>query len=222
MYYQVGDSQELGRFRIGKMFKRLVHVTPTSFQPKKIMGAMASLTSAIVTGGLGPIIAPKVFSANSKTMQTLGLGMTAIGAAAGAVVLGPAIAAKLGPTLSNAGSLLGKGADFFGSPMSLFNRFFGGKTQAEQQQIAETITAPQIAGIEQGTINPNTLYPSQVAAPMLPAPIMTDTQAYGDGQKAPALVEAGMFGMSPSTVAYLALIGVGLVLFKQPQLRGRR
>lgn len=86
----VVTDEGLGGFNIGKMFSRMVHFTPRSFQPKNIFGAMASVAGTVATAGLGPALAPKIFSAHSKTMQTAGTVMAAVGAAAGAAALLPA------------------------------------------------------------------------------------------------------------------------------------
>lgn len=147
--YHLGTDEEdgLGKgFNPIKAITRAVTFTPTSFQPKKILGAIGSVTATVATGGLGPIIAPKIVSANSSAMKILGGVATAIGVAAGAVILGPAIAASLGPTLSSAAGLLGKGVTSLTGFMGAFNKL----TPALQRQQASQLTPQQIADIESG------------------------------------------------------------------------
>jgi len=146
--FTIGDDTDgLGKgFKPVKAIQRAVHITPTSFQPKKIFGAIGSITSTVATGGLGPIIAPKVFSANSATMKTLGMGITAIGVAAGAVVFGPAIAASLGPVFSSAAGMLGKAVTGMTGFMGAFNKL----SPQKRSEQASQLTAQQIADIERG------------------------------------------------------------------------
>lgn len=116
-------------FNIGKMFSRMVHITPRSFQPKNIFGAMASATSFVVTAGMSSVLAPKLFSAHSKTMQTAGTIMAAVGAAAGTVALLPAGSITgAGKLLSNFGGSILKGG------MSLFGGGGGAGIAPQQQQ----------------------------------------------------------------------------------------
>jgi hypothetical protein len=168
MYAHNMGGAELGKFsfRPGKALKRVAHITPKSFTVKRILGAVGSFTATVMTGGLGPIIAPKIVSANSKGMQILGGVTTAIAVAAGAVILGPAIAASLGPTLSSASGMLGKGVETLTGFFGAFNKL----SPAQQQQQAGSLTAQQIADVEQGraTFDPNTgalTYGNQGAMP---------------------------------------------------------
>lgn len=90
---------DLEGFDIGKMFSRLVHFTPRSFQPKNIFGAIGSATAFVATSGLSSIIAPKIFSANSKTMRQVGMGVTAAaGVIAGGVIAAPLLMGGGGAT----------------------------------------------------------------------------------------------------------------------------
>lgn len=125
-------DEGLGGFNIGKMFSRMVHITPRSFQPKNIFGAMASVTGTVLTAGLGPALAPKIFSAHSKTMQTAGTVMAAVGAAAGAAALLPAgaltsIGGGVMKAVGGAGGLLKAGA-------GMLTGGGGGGTQPQPQQ----------------------------------------------------------------------------------------
>lgn len=148
MYYHQMSGSELGKFRFrpGKALKRFTTVTKSSFKFKNIMGALGSLTATVATGGLGPIIAPKVFSASSATMKTLGMGITAIAIVAGAVVLGPAIAGALGPMLSSAAAMAGKAV----TGMTVFTKAFNLLSPQKQQQMSTELTPQQIADVEQG------------------------------------------------------------------------
>lgn len=147
-YHQYVGSSELGKFRFrpGKALKRFTKITPSSFKLKNIMGALGSLTATVATGGLGPIIAPKVFSASSSTMKTLGMAVTAIAVVAGGVVLGPAIAASLGPMLSSAAGILGKAV----TGMGVFTKAFNMLSPGKREQMASELTPQQIADVEVG------------------------------------------------------------------------
>jgi hypothetical protein len=224
--YHLGTDEEdgLGKgFNPIKAITRAVHFTPTSFQPKKIFGAIGSFTGTVLTGGLGPIIAPKVFSANSATMKTLGMATTAIAVVAGAVVLGPAIAATLGPTLSSAAGLAGKAVTGLTGFMGAFNKL----SPAQRQQQAAQLTPQQVADVEQGraTFDPNTgqlTYGNQQPPGSLmvqgqPVPLTPTWQPSGSPATdfgpsgAPRLAEAGMFGgLSPVMLG--AMIGIPLVV----------
>lgn len=228
------EADGLGKgFNPLKAIKRVVTITPTSFQPKKILGAIASVTSTVVTGGLGPIIAPKIFSASSETMKAVGIGMAGIAVVAGAVVLGPAIAASLGPTLSSAAGLAGKAVTGLTTFMGAFNKL---KPEQQQQQAAQ-LTPQQVADVEQGraTFDPNTgqLQYYQQPAQQPPGSLMVQGQPVpmdqsqfmpqgygpspGSGGSAPA--EAGMWGgLSPVMLGVM----IGIPLIVQLLLRERK
>lgn len=125
---------ELHGFNPGKMFKRIVKITPRSFRLKNIFGAIGSVAAFTATGGLSSALAPKLFSAHSKTMRQVGMGITAAAAAVGAVVAAPAIAAAL-PSMSSIGSGLatfGSGAmKLVGGAGSLLNVIGGKRGGAE-------------------------------------------------------------------------------------------
>lgn len=225
-FHSASYEHDLGKFGFKpfKALKRAVTITPSSFKLKNIMGAIGSVTATVATGGLGPIIAPKIISANSSAMRTLGIATTAIAAVAGAVVLGPAIAASLGPTLSSAAGMLGKGVETLTGFFGAFNKL----SPQQQQQQAGQLTAQQIADVEQGraTFDPNTgtlTYGSQQA----PGSLMVQGQnvplspwqpsgspASDFGPSAPEgsrVAEAGMLGgMSP--IALGLMIGVPLLV----------
>lgn len=224
LWHPATDEEDgLGKgFNPVKAVKRLVTITPTSFQPKKIMGALGSLTMTTMTGGLGPIIAPKIFSASSSTMKTLGMVTTGIALAAGAVVLGPAIAPTLGPLLSSAAGLAGKAVTGMTGFFGVFNKLM----PQHQQQAAQSLTPQQIADIELGraTLDPNTgqlsyfaqqppgslMVQGQPASmPWQPAPSPMD---FGPPvQPSGGVAEAGMFGgLSPMMLGLM--IGVPLVI----------
>lgn len=194
-------------FKPFKALKRAVTFTPTSFQPKKLFGALGSLVGTTATFGLGPIIAPKVFSANSKTMKSLGMAATAVAVVAGGVVFGPAIVASIGPTLSSAAGLAGKAVTGMTGFFKAFNALSPGARQAQAgqltpQQIAD-IEAGRAQLTEQGVVYQQPAPPggSYELSPQLPAPI---------GPEGQPVAEAGMFGgMSPMTIGLL--IGAPLV-----------
>lgn len=141
------SGDELGfRFRPFKALQRVTKITKTSFQPKKIFGAIGSLVATVGTFGLGPIIAPGVFSASSKTMKSLGMAITAIAIVAGAVVLGPAIAGALGPVLAKGAALAGKAV----GGMKVFTKAFNMLSPGKRQQMASELTPEQVSDVELG------------------------------------------------------------------------
>ena len=109
----VGLGEDLSGFNIGKMFKNFVKITPRSFQPKNIFGAIASGTIGVATLGMSSALAPKLFSAHSKTMQTVGK----IGAIVGGTIAGGVGIAAVAPGLLTS---IGSGAS------SLFSSVGGG------------------------------------------------------------------------------------------------
>ena len=138
----VGLGEDLSGFNIGKMFKNMFHVTPRSFQPKNIFGAIASGTIGVATLGMSSALAPKVFSAHSKTMKTVGMiGTIAAGAVTGGVFLAPLLPA-IGGIASSAGgglmSILSGAGSFLKPVMGIFGGMFGGGKGGggEQQQYA--------------------------------------------------------------------------------------
>lgn len=147
MYYHQMHGDELGfRFRPFKALKRFTKITKTSFQPKKIFGAIGSLVGNVATFGIGSLIAPKVFSANSKTMKTLGMAVSAIAVVAGAVVMGPAIAAALGPMMSSAAGMVGKAV----TSMGTFTKAFNMLSPNKRVEMSSQLTPQQIADVELG------------------------------------------------------------------------
>ena len=138
----VGLGEDLSGFNIGKMFKNMFHVTPRSFQPKNIFGAIASGTIGVATLGMSSALAPKVFSAHSKTMKTVGMiGTIAAGAVTGGVFLAPLLPA-IGGIASSAGgglmSILSGAGSLLKPVMGIFGGMFGGGKGGggEQQQYA--------------------------------------------------------------------------------------
>lgn len=82
---------EVDGFNIGKMFNRMFTFKKSSFSAGNIMGAIGSGVSFIGSFGLSSALAPKTFSAHSKTMKQVGMGVTAAAAAAGAYYGGGAL-----------------------------------------------------------------------------------------------------------------------------------
>lgn len=130
----VGLGEDLSGFHIGKMFKNLVKITPRSFQPKNIFGAIGSAAAFTSTMGMSSALAPKLFSAHSKTMKIAGMAVAAV---AGTVLTGGALATAfpaLGAGIASAGSAIASGAGslFSGAGSLLMSggggllRMFGG------------------------------------------------------------------------------------------------
>ena len=207
--------QTLGKFRFrpGRAIKRASKITKTSFQPKKIFGAIGSVVANVYTFGAASILAPKVFSANSKTMKMLGMAVSAIAVVAGAVVLGPALAASMGPMLSSAAGMAGKAVTGMSTFMSAFNKL----APKKQQELSQSLTAEQIAAIEQGKLDINTLG-SQIPTPAsssyesIPVRSQEPGQEMSQGSQA---MQAGMFGMSPMMLMIGGATLLGVFLFQR-------
>lgn len=100
--HDLGLGEVDGLFNIGKMFTRMFTFRPSSFKLKNIMGAFGSVTTAVATGGIAPILSEfagpsglkltkgTLTSAHSSLMPLVGYGALAIGAVAGGVTLLPA------------------------------------------------------------------------------------------------------------------------------------
>jgi hypothetical protein len=232
----LGTDEEdgLGKgFNPIKAITRAVHITPSSFKLKNIMGAMASVTAGVATAGLGPMLAPKVFSANSSTMKTLGMAEAAIGLVAGGVVLAPSIAATMGPMLSSAAGLAGKAVTGLTGFFNVFNKL----TPQQRQQQAGQLTAQQIADVDAGRarfdpttgqlvygagFGPQPLFPGSdprynpgyESTPISQQYNPSANGGFGPNVSAPGgsgIAEAGMLGgMSP--IALGLMIGVPLVI----------
>jgi hypothetical protein len=86
----LGDLE--GMFNIGKMFTRMFHFTPRSFQLKNIAGAIGSVALTGATLGL----APKISSAHSKVAKIVGYAEMAAAAVVGGVIAAPMIGGALG------------------------------------------------------------------------------------------------------------------------------
>ena len=210
------DEEGLGfRFRPMKAIKRIGTITKTSFQPKKILGAVASLTATIVTGGLGPMIAPKIFSANSKTMQSLGYGMAAIAVVAGAVVLGPALAASMGPMLSSAAGMVGKAVTGMSTFMGAFNKL----APKKQEELSRTLTAEQIAAVENGQLNLDSLGSMQAtpaSTSLDTIPVRSNQADFGQPLQQGGPMQAGMMGgIDPMMLMIGGATLLGVFLFQR-------
>lgn len=229
-YVDASASPQLGgMFNIGKMFKRMVKFTPSSFKLKNIAGALGSATAFLATGGIANAVAEiagpsglkltkgTITGAHSQAMQITGYAVAAGAALVGGVMLGPSIIAMVGPKLAAAGALLGKaGGSIGGSLFSLLGKFVGGK----QADVAQRITPEEIAYMERngGAIPPSLMpYLDQAAAQSLPimqapngaASLYDPSASYGTGEPAP--VEAGFLdGLDSKTVM---LIGIPAAFF---------
>lgn len=220
MYYHQMSGSELGfRFRPFKALQRATKITKTSFQPKKIFGAIGSIVSTVATGGLGPIIAPKVFSASSKTMRALGMAASAIALVAGAVVLGPAIAAALGPMMSSAAAMAGKAV----GGMQVFTKAFNMLSPGKRQQIAGELTPQQIADVELGKAQLTEQGLSYDTQPPGSLRVQGEMVPAGYGNDPSSLVPTGQLRQSAGGIDPLYLMAGGggllLVMFMMKQNR---
>lgn len=109
---------ELEGFKIGKMFKRMIHFTPRSFQPKNIFGAIGSVVSNVATGGMASVISGKTFGAHSKVMKQVGMGVSAAGLAVGAVLAAPVLIPAIGSVTGAIGTGLTSIAGTIGGAVS--------------------------------------------------------------------------------------------------------
>lgn len=214
------------RFRPFKALQRATKITKTSFQPKKIFGAIGSLAANIATFGAASIIAPKVFSANSKTMKMLGMAVSAIALVAGAVVLGPAIAGALGPMFTSAAGMAGKAV----GGMQVFTKAFNMLSPGKRVQLASQLTPREIADVELGKAQlteqgvdyssyqaPGSL---KVQGEMVPSGYGSDPSSLSPS----SLLPSGQTRQSTSGIdpMYLALGGGGLLLVMMMMKQNRR
>jgi hypothetical protein len=220
-YYAVPGpaSGELGGFfdGIGKMFKRMVKITPSSFKPKNIYKAVVNTALTVSTAGLYQVLPKKAREAVYK------FGTVAVPVVAGAALAytaGPAVWSVLQPKLAAAGTFLGKHASTIGG--KLFD-FLAKVPQSQQAAIAEQLTPEQIAEMERNQSLPPSLVPmfQQAAETSYPPPGETTGAASLYAPQPTAPVEAGM------NTNVMLLIGGSLVLFfvmgqPGPAPRGRR
>jgi hypothetical protein len=213
MYYHNYPAFDGGlgfRFRPFKALKRAATITKTSFQPKKIFGAIGSLVAGTATFGLGPMLAPKVFSANSKTMKSLGMAVSAIALVAGAVVLGPAIAGALGPMMSSAAGMAGKAV----GGMQVFTKAFNMLSPRKREQLATELTPQQIADVELGKAQ---LTEQGIDYSTYQAPgslkVQGEMVPMGYGSEGGAAPQAVRQGASLGGIDPIYLIGGGALLF---------
>lgn len=107
----VGLGELDGMFNIGKMFKRMFTITPSSFKFKNIAGTIGSALTTTATFGMANLAAgvlgssglkivkgPSFVSTHSKAMQNVGYGTMAAAAAAGAYYGGTALLSSVGST----------------------------------------------------------------------------------------------------------------------------
>lgn len=112
----IGLGEVDGLFNLGKMFKRFTHITPRSFQPKNIFGAIGSVALTGATFGL----APKISGAHSKAARITGMAVAAAGAAIGGGFL-------LAPMMAGGAGVIGAGATAGGGGfMSTIGGIFSG------------------------------------------------------------------------------------------------
>lgn len=220
-YYAVPGpaTGELGGFfdGIGKMFSRMVKITPNSFKPANIFKGIVNTALTISTGGIYQLLPKKI----KDTVYKVGtVAVPVVAGAALAYSAGPAVWAVLQPKLNAAGAILGKVASTVGG--KLFD-FLAKVPQSQQAAIAEQLTPEQIAEIERSQQLPANLIPmfQQAAEASYPPPPADISGAASLYNPQPAPVEAGM----DSNV--MLLIGGSLVLFfvmgsPGPARRGRR
>jgi hypothetical protein len=105
----VGLGELDGMFNIGKMFKRMFTITPSSFKFKNIAGTIGSAATTLSTFGMANLAAgvlgssglkvvkgPSFVSSHSKAMQYVGYGTMAAAAATGLYFGGSALLSNVG------------------------------------------------------------------------------------------------------------------------------
>lgn len=127
---------------ITNMFKRMVKFTPKSFTPGNIFKAVRNTTLTTMTGGVY-LALPKSVKKTMENVANVAMPIAAAGIAA--VTLGPAVMGVLGPKLTAAGGLLGKGASSIGQ--TLFGAL-GKLAPSKQTEIAQQVTPNDIAYAE--------------------------------------------------------------------------
>lgn len=152
-------------FNIGKMFSRLVHVTPRSFQPKNIFGAIGSAAAFTATMGLSSVVAGKQFGAHGTIAKDIGMGISAAAVVVGGVLAAPVVLPVVGSALSSVGA----GAlSLFGGVAKMF--MGGGKGVAPQQQQDQQYGPAYPAGYDPTTglpLAPMGGQPSYIADPTM-------------------------------------------------------
>ena len=139
----IGLGEVDGLWNLGKMFKNFVKITPRSFQPKNIFGAIGSIALTTTTLGL----APKISSAHSKVAKIVGMAeVAAVAAIGGGMLLAPMLPAMGGMAASagsgimsmasSAGSGLMSVVSGAGSFLKPLMGMFGGGGGGGQQQYA--------------------------------------------------------------------------------------
>lgn len=123
--YGVGLGEVDGLFNIGKMFTRMFTFRPKSFTFKNIAGALGSVTSTALTGGLISL-APKLQSAHSSLSRAVGYGTMAVAAVAGGAALLPA------GSLMSVGSAVGTGLKTLTSVLPIAQQVMGGRSGGQQ------------------------------------------------------------------------------------------
>lgn len=118
---------DLDGFNVGKMFKRMFTFKPSSFTFKNIMGSVGSLVSNVATFGAASAFAPKTFGAHSKTMQKVGMGVSAAAAVGGGIAIGSAFGPGILSAAKTVGSSLMTGIKTVGGGIqSVGKSLFGG------------------------------------------------------------------------------------------------
>lgn len=205
-----GENPALGGFfdKLGNMFTRMVKFTPKSFTPGNIYKGFVNGALTMATMGVYQVL-PKHFK-----KQVYNAGKIAIPVVAGAALAytaGPAVMSALGPKLSSAASLLGKGVSTIGG--RLFD-FLGKMPQHAQAAMASQITPEQIAQMETSNQLPPSLEPmfQQAMAQTMPGETTGAASLYAPQPQAGEVVKPEGGGFDPTLLlvigAPLAVIGL--------------
>lgn len=128
---------------LGNMFKRMVKFTPKSFTPGNLYKGFINTALTAATFGAYQILPKNI----RKTVYDVGkIAIPVIAGGAAAYALGPSIMGYLGPKLSTASGMLGKGVSSVGR--TLFDSLMK-LPSSKQAQIAQAVTPKDIVQAEQ-------------------------------------------------------------------------
>lgn len=141
-------------FKPGKAFKAFIKITPKSFRPKNIAGALGSAVMFSATGGLSTLMSKKT-GAHSPLARTVGYVTMAAAAVAGAVVAAPMIGAGAGAWGAGALKAVSGAGTLFKGVGGMFGRK-GGEQQQQGGMTQEEYNMQQQAAYDAKVSNPAT------------------------------------------------------------------
>lgn len=150
-YYTVEmvPIEGLGSFfgDVANMFKRMVKFTPKSFTPANLYKGLINTTLTTASFGAYQLLPKNI----KKTVYDIGTVAVPVVAGAALAAASPAIMSSLMPKLQSAASILGKNVSTIGKTL------FGAMSKlpaSEQSNIAQQVTAQDIAAMEKNGVIP--------------------------------------------------------------------